>query len=226
MDVFLNQIRAFQVLSRENFSEVMASSCEKTFQRSETIFKEGEPSHSVWLVKEGWVHLVKTSLDGKINIIFTMSPHEILCGVSAFDQGPYAADGIAATECSVIQVPSKIFVSLLENDAQFCREVLSICSVRIRKMAQKLAEVTDPVSKRIARVLLASLVDFQHEIPLTHREISQMIGARVETSIRTFRALREKGLIHIKRSQIEILKPMALVRELNHWIESDIDHEK
>lgn len=226
IEVFLKQIRAFRALSRGEFNAVLSSCAEREFKRKDIVFKEGEPSHWVWLVKRGWVHLIKPSLEGKENIVFTMSPQEILCGVSAFDQGPYAAGGVAATDCILIQIPSKLFVSFLDENAQFCREVLSICSIRIRKMAQKLAEVTDPVSKRIARVLLASLADFEHEIPITHREISQMIGARVETSIRTFRVLREKGLINIKRSRIEITKPMALVQELNHWLESGADHDK
>ena len=85
-------------------------------------------------------------------------------------------------------------------------------------MAEKLGGMSDPVSHRIARVLLASISEFGNKIPFTHREIAQMIGARTETSIRTIRSLREKGLLKIYRSCIEIDQPLQLIHELETWL--------
>lgn len=215
---FLKKIRAFNALSKKDFLELCAQTEEKVFEKGQVVFKEGDPSDSVWLVKTGWVHLMKTGSGGGVIILFTMTPYEILCGVSAFDQEPYAADGVAATQGVLLKIPTITFTQFLNENPQFCREILSICSRRIRRMAQKLGGMNDPVSHRIAKVLLACMEDFGREIPLTHREIAQMVGARTETSIRTFRTLREKGLLKIKRSCIEIDQPSRLVQELYHWL--------
>ncbi|MBI1871321.1 MAG: Crp/Fnr family transcriptional regulator [Chlamydiae bacterium] len=221
MEQFLSQIRPFQVLSKKELSHVSQQTRERVFEKGEIVFREGEKSSFVWLVKTGWVHLVRRSSLGHPVILFTMTPREILCGVSAFDQEPYAADAIAATQCVLLQIPTPLFVHLLNHHSDFCREILSICSKRIRCMAQKLGGAMDPVSHRMARLLLASLEDFGDEIPFTHREMAQMIGARIETSIRTFRPLREKSLINIKRSCIKVVQPFRLISELNQWLKVD-----
>jgi CRP/FNR family cyclic AMP-dependent transcriptional regulator len=217
---FLREVKPFAVLREEDLEKLSSHIQEKSFAKGELIFHDGEESKFVWLVKSGWVHLVKTTDPEKPMILFTMNRREILCGVSAFDNQPYAADGVAATPCTLLKIPSEIFLSFLNTNPVFCREVLAICSARIRRMARKLGETMEPVSHRIAHILLDSIVDFGQKLPFTHREISQMIGARVETSIRTFKILREKGLLRIQRSCIQIDQPTALVRELNDWLET------
>jgi CRP-like cAMP-binding protein len=107
---------------------------------------------------------------GEPVILLTLTPEEILCGVSAFDQRSYAADAIAATQCRLLRIPSEFFGSLLNESSEFCREMLSICAERIRTMAEKLGGMSDPVSHRIARVLLASVNEFPNKIPFTHRD--------------------------------------------------------
>jgi CRP-like cAMP-binding protein len=216
---FLRDVKPFAVFREEDLEQLSSLIEEKSFAKGEWIFHDGEESNFVWLVKSGWVHLVKTADPKKPIILFTMNRREILCGFSAFDNLPYAADGIAATPCTLLKIPSEVFVSFLNTNPVFCREVLAICSARIRRMAQKLGETMEPVSHRIAHILLDSIADFGQKLPFTHREISQMIGARVETSIRTFKTLREKGLLSIQRSCIQIDRPTALVHELNRWLE-------
>ncbi len=218
---FLQKIKAFSALSKSDFLKLCSQTEQKVFEKGQTIFKEGDPSSFVWLVKSGWVHLIRKGSKGTSVILFTMTPYEILCGVSAFDQEPYAADGIAATQCELLRIPTQVFTGFLNENPKFCREILSICSRRIRKMAQKLGSMNDPVSHRIAKVLLASMEDFGKEIPLTHREIAQMVGARTETSIRTFRILREKNFLKIKRACIEIEYPSLLQKELRNWLKVD-----
>ncbi|MBI1882693.1 MAG: cyclic nucleotide-binding domain-containing protein, partial [Chlamydiae bacterium] len=132
MEQFLSQIGPFQVLSRKELLNLSDQTHEKVFEKGEIVFREGEKSSFVWLVKTGWVHLVRRSSLGHLVILFTMTPREILCGVSAFDQEPYAADAIAATQCVLLQIPTPLFVNLLNHHSDFCREILSICSKRIR----------------------------------------------------------------------------------------------
>lgn len=215
---FFRDIRAFRCLTQGEFESLCRNTRERIFEKGSTIFFEGQPSTNVWMVRTGWVHLIKRTASGNGMILFTMSPRELLCGVSAFDQEPYAAQGVAATSSNLLQIPSGIFVGFLNSNPQFCREILSISASRIRRMAQKLGEMGDPVSQRIARLLLASAGDFGSKIPFTHREIAQMIGTRVETSIRTLRTLREKDLISIRRSCIEIKHVPEFMEELKGWI--------
>src|SRR5574341_2250458 len=119
-DRFLKQIKAFRSLTREEFSHLCGEIGEKFFAKNEVIFKEGQGSRFVWLIKSGWVHLIRHASVGNTVILLTMTPQEILCGVSAFDQKPYAADAIAATACSLLMIPSEFFGDLLNENTEFC----------------------------------------------------------------------------------------------------------
>jgi len=60
------------------------------------------------------------------------------------------------------------------------------------------------VEKRILHVLVNLVSEFGNTIPLTRREIAEMAGTTVETSIRTFSRLEEEGLVSTSRGRIMV----------------------
>jgi CRP-like cAMP-binding protein len=60
----------------------------------------------------------------------------------------------------------------------------------------------ESVEKRILHVLADMVLEFGNTIPLTRREIAEMAGTTVETSIRTFSKLEGEGLVSTSRGRI------------------------
>lgn len=180
------------------------------------LFKEREKPEVVWFILSGWVRLVKQSPQGRPVTIFVMTPKEPICGVSALTFGSYAATAIAATQVKVVKIPKDLFLSLLERYPSFAREVIEICCKRIREMVFSYAIAYDHVDRRIAHVLLRLSEDFGKTLPFTHKEISEMAGTALETSIRVLSKMKRKGWLTVKRGELSLLKLAELRRMIQN----------
>ena len=194
---------------------VVGASALRGFAKGDVIFREGEPARSVWIVRSGWVYLVKRTPQGGRATIFAMTPDEALCGISAFDHGTYSAGAVAATRCELLQIPAELFASLLERSPAFTKQVLLTCCQRIRQMAEAISLAQAPVERRLIYVLWRLSNTFGATIPITHRELAQMAGTRWETSIRTLTKLKRQGWLASSRGKIRILHPETLRALLN-----------
>ena len=180
------------------------------FPKKGVLFKEQEKSEAVWFILSGWVRLVKHSPQGRPVTVFVLTPKEPICGVSALGCGLYTATAIAATQVKAARIPRDLFVSLLERNPAFSTKVIEICCKRIREMVFSYAIAYDHVDRRLAYILLRLQEDFGKILPFTHKEISEMGGTALETSIRVLSKMKRKGWLTIKRGEISLLKPAEL----------------
>lgn len=210
MDDMLAQVPLFRTLPQAELND-LSMTCElRRFHKGDTIFEEGQPAAAVWMVKRGWVSLVKGTPQGGRATIFAMTPAEPLCGISAFEHGTYSATAIASTDTQLIKIPAEAFSRLLERYPALARQVLAICCQRIRRMAEAISLAQAPVAQRAAYVLLRLRRTFGKTIPLTHQELAQMAGTRWETSIRTLSSFKRKRWLATSRGKITVLRPDQL----------------
>jgi len=206
-DKFLSNCPIFRMLPETEFKRIEEAAKERSFLPGEVIFKEGERAHHVWIVKKGWVRLVKQNSHRHPRTIFVLTPAEVFCGISALDHGSYSATGVAAADSILLQIPVECFDALLERSPLFVRKLLKVCCDRIRHMAESYCLSQAPVETRILHVLRHLQKDFGSTIPFTHREIAEMAGTTVETSIRTLSRLKKKGCVRSSRGKIVLLQP-------------------
>jgi len=210
MDELLAQCPLFRTLPQTELTN-LATTCElRRFRKGETIFAEGQPAEAVWIVKRGWVSLVKGTPHGGPATIFAITPAEPVCGISAFEHGTYSATAIASTDTQLIKIPSEAFSRLLDHHPALARQVLAICCQRIRRMAEAISLAQAPVEQRIAYVLLRLRRTFGKTIPMTHQELARMVGTRWETSIRTLSIMKRRGWVASSRGRMTVLVPRRL----------------
>lgn len=210
MDNMLARVPLFRALPQAQLTG-LAKNCElRRFHKGETIFAEGQPAEAVWIVKRGWVSLVKGTPYGGLATIFAMTPAEPLCGISAFEQGTYSATALASTDTQLIRIPAEVFGRLLDRHPALARQVLAVCYQRIRRMAEAISLAQAPVEQRIAYVLLRLRKTFGKTIPMTHQELAGMVGTRWETSIRTLSAMKRCRWVTSSRGRMTVLAPRNL----------------
>jgi len=210
MDDELRQIPLLRTLPRQALQRI-ADTCEVwRFQKGQTVFEEGRPAEAVWIVRQGWIYLTKRTPQGGLVTIFVMTPNEALCGISAFDRGTYSATATAATEAQVLQVPAAVFAKLLAQHPKFAQQVLAVCCLRIRHMAETISLASMPVEQRLAHALLRLHAHFGTTVRITHQELARMAGTRLETSIRTVAGLKRRCWLATSRGQLTILQPEQL----------------
>ena len=191
----LASVPLFRTLPPAVLREAAVSCALRRFCKGETIFREDDAATSVWMIRSGWVYLMKRTPAGGLATIFAMTRDEALCGISAFDHGTYAASAIAASDAQLLTIPATVFGQLLERHPAFATQTLLTCCRRIRQMSEAISVGQATVEQRIAYVLLRLRTTVGKTIPITHHELARMAGTRWETSIRTLSAMKHRGIL-------------------------------
>lgn len=215
LELFLKQAELFNKLKAKERERIADFSRRRSYARGETIFYEGQPSDSVWLLLEGRVHLLHHAASGRVQTTCVITPGETFCCLPALDQGLYPATALATTRTQVLQIPSQLFQELMQRSAAMRQEVICFFCSRMRQVEAKGCSAYDPVEQRIAQALLTLQKKFAETIPLTKQEVAELVGTSVETAIRTISRFQQQGWVRSSRGRIGLLDPRALRRLLS-----------
>ena len=205
MERFLAAIEPFKRLSTTEQMRLTQVAREKHYAKGETIFRAGEPSDAVWVVKRGRVHLMKFLADGKASTTCVMTSGETFCCLPALDRKSYPTDAIAAEDSVVVRIPTEAFHQAMNRSPTFTQETLCLFCDRLRQVEHRSCMVYEPAEARLAQVLLTLTKKFGATIPLTRQELAEIAGTTHETAIRTLSRFGKQGLIRSSRGKTTIL---------------------
>ncbi len=214
MERFLGTVEPFKRLSLAERQRLAKTVREQHFAKGETIFRSGEQSDAVWVVKSGRVHLMKFFPDGKASTTCVMTAGETFCCLPALDRKAYPADAVAASDSTVIRIPSEAFHQAMGRSPAFTQDTLCLFCDRLRQVEHKSCMVYEPAEARLAQILLSLSKKFGPTIPLTRQELAEMAGTTHETAIRMLSRFKEQGLIRSARGTTTILQAQKLAELL------------
>jgi len=210
MERVLASVEPFKRLPASEQRRLAEVAREQRYAKGETIFREGQPSDAVWVVKTGRVHLMKFLADGKASTTCVMTAGEPFCCLPALDRKPYPVDAVAAEDSVVLRIPLGAFHEAMGRSPAFTQETLCIFCDRLRQVEQKSCMVYEPAEQRLAQLLLTLSKKFGSTIPLTHQELAEIVGVTHETTTRTLNRFKRQGLIRSSRGKTTILHPEKL----------------
>ncbi len=210
MERFLAAIQPFKRLSTTEQTQLGQVAREKHYAKGDTIFRAGESSDAVWVVKTGRVHLMKFLADGKVSTTCVMTPGEPFCCLPALDRKAYPVDAVAAEESTVVRIPIDAFHQAMARSPAFTQETLCLFCDRLRQVEHKSCMIYEPAETRLAQVLLTLAKKFGSTIPLTRQELAEIAGTTHETTIRTLSHFKRQGFIRSTRGKTTILKSEGL----------------
>lgn len=212
LEQFLRQVPIFERLSTDDRRRLADRVQERRFDKGETLFHEGQPSESVWIVREGRIHLVHYQPSGSTQANCVMTVGELFCCLPAMDRGAYPATAVAAVPSSVLQIPTTALHDLMQRSPAILQDTLCTFSSRLRQVEAKGCLVHDPVERRVAQALLVLQKKFGSTIPLTRQEVAELAGTTVETVIRTMSRFQREGWVRSTRGKIQLVAPDRLRR--------------
>jgi CRP/FNR family transcriptional regulator, nitrogen oxide reductase regulator len=209
---FLATVELFKRLPAAERQRLAGVSREKRYAKGEMVFRAGEPSEAVCVVKEGRVHLMTFLESGQASTNCVMAPGEIFCCLPALDRKPYPVDAVAAVDSVVVRIPTTAFHDLMQRNASFLQDSLCHFCDRLRQVEHKSCAMYDSTERRLAQALLDLHKKFGLTIPLTKHELAELAGTTVETAIRLLSALKKQGVLGSSRGATTIKKLDALQR--------------
>lgn len=186
--------------------------------RHQIIFRAGEDDPHVYVVIDGRVKVYQV-LKGRESILWFCGKGEVFGLAEAIHGRSRDVCARAAVDSEIVAIEATRFVSFVLEHKDVGRRVLETLAERVRTLRRALVDATSSdVASRVINVLCHT--GRQHgvdegeviriTIPLTHREIAQMIGASRQTVTAILGDLRRRNLIRIEGRRLYLLDPDAL----------------
>lgn len=200
----------FDSLSDEEYQIVNNSRKEFIYKRGEVIRSEGDPVDSFLYLRGGLIKLYKTDKTGKDHILSLNKPGDFINLLSIFSNSVYKYSITAIEETKVCDIELNTLREVIKLNSDFSLRVLN----RISSVSDDIIESQFDISQRQVKgriayflLFLADKIYHTHEfrLPITRREIGELISMTTENTIRTLSEFRKDGIISMDGKTITIL---------------------
>ncbi|MBI4431652.1 MAG: Crp/Fnr family transcriptional regulator [Candidatus Omnitrophica bacterium] len=205
----------FSGLPEEKLRQLEQVQTTNVYKKHQIVFYEGNPALGIYCISEGKVKLYKTTEEGKQRILKISGVGALLGYASLFSgqNEQYTAEVIE--DAHICFLEKNGFLAFLKKSPELAMAVLSRLSVETIKSHEQLLDQTfKSARRRLAEMLLSLRGSFGQKdkkgvrlnLSLTRDELSQAIGATMETTVRLLSEFKQEGIITEEDHKILILK--------------------
>ena len=177
----------------------------KSFDKNEIIFEEGNlPAHYYQIIS-GEVKMSNYNDDGREFIQGIFYKGQSFGEPPLFLNQNYPANAIAVDDSEIFLLSKNNFLKLLEENSVISLKIIENLAQRLYYKSVMAAEMsTQEPEHRVLKLMDHGIAYFNFKkdangylINFTRQQIGDLTGLRVETVIRTIKALEKKGLLKI-----------------------------
>lgn len=206
----------FRGLAPKQLEDIAGIAVDKTFQRGETIFFEGDKGIGFYMVGEGKVKIFKVSPAGKEHILHIFGEGEPFGEVPVFHGQPFPANAEALSKTRTIFFPRDRFIHLVEANPSIALSMLAVLSLRLRRFASQIESLSlKEVPTRLANYLIYLSEEQSNdkvvELDISKGQLASLLGTIPETLSRIFAKMSDEGLIRVNGRSISLLDKEALL---------------
>lgn len=220
----LRKFPLFSELTIQELRTISSITRIRKCKRNEYIFLEGEEYIGFFIVLKGTIKVFRTSESGKETVLHIVKPLNTFADVPLFEGGCYPVSAQAESESTLMFVPRREFIELLENNINMCLKMLSGFAKKMRALTHKIEDLSlKEVINRLAAYLVQEVESNKREslpepfikLSISKGTLASYIGTITETLSRTFHKLEEENIIRMEGKKIFIidyprLKKLAL----------------
>jgi CRP/FNR family transcriptional regulator len=199
----------FSFLDEADVQKVCETREEKSFSKGEIIHLEGDPIRDFKYLKTGLVKLYKTTEEGEEQIITITRPFEFVSNTNIFHEETYRYSLSALEDSIVCCIRIELIRELILKNGKFALNLISVLSRTSENIISLSLEIRKRnLAGRIAFVLLYFSKELYHsrifDLPVSRKEIADLISMSSANVIRTFSEFRRDGIINANGRTIEI----------------------
>ncbi len=209
-DCFLCEGRIFNGLASDQVCRVRGLIAPVSFSARAPLFHERTPADLLFILKTGCVKLTTALADGREQILRLALPGQMF-GFESLNESSYPYSACALTDASVCAVRHRDVMQILEKDPGVSLRMIRMLNGELERSRALIRDLgLKSATERMASFIL-SLVPLRHgassdfALPLTRKEISEMLGLTVETISRAMTGFQRAGIVRASRGLIRIL---------------------
>jgi CRP-like cAMP-binding protein len=194
----------------------------RRYRRGETIFHQGDPGDSLYIVESGAVKIVLPSPEGgEEAIIATLTRGEYFGELAILDGSPHSATAVALEPTEALVLHRDPFERLLDSDRTLRMALFAGLAHELRRLTGHVEELhfldlPGRLARRIVRLANEAHPDAHGEVvlewPYTQSDLAAMIGGTRQTVNRLLADFVEQGLIRFQRDTLVVPDVDALAR--------------
>ena len=214
----------FSGLNETDLGSLSAITVRRSFGKGETLFTEGEEATGFYLLVSGHIKMCRVSSDGREKVLHFVRPGETFAEAAFFGDGTYPADACSIEAGEVLFLPKHGFLDLMATKPQFGLNLVVSLSLALRRFVRQIEELTfADAASRLASFLLKRAIEKSTsyggitylELGIKKGELAAQLGTASETISRTFRKLKEEGIIELEGRKVTILQMERLQQLAN-----------
>jgi CRP/FNR family cyclic AMP-dependent transcriptional regulator len=215
----LRNVPLFRDFDETELMQVAGLVTTRRYNKHQTIFREGDPGRTFYLILSGSVAVVRIASDGRETILSILKERDFFGEMSVFDTSVRAASVRTMTECEVGVIERDDFLGLIDRNPRIGRLLVIALSERLRAANKLIAATTSQdIRSRLASLLLNLMQNFGEpgaagtriSLRLTNQELANMIGTTRETVNRTLNRFWDEHLIDMRTAHVVIVEPDKL----------------
>lgn len=182
----------------------------KSFSKNEIVFEEGDlPTHYHQIIS-GEIKMSNYNDDGREFIQGIFYKDQSFGEPPLFLNQKYPANSIAVEDSDILVLPKSDFMKLLEENPKISIRIIENLAQRLYYKSVMAAEIsTHEPEHRVLKLIDHGIAYFNFKkdsngylINFTRQQIGDLTGLRVETVIRTIKALEKKGELKIVNRKV------------------------
>jgi CRP/FNR family transcriptional regulator, anaerobic regulatory protein len=173
-----------------------------------TLFRAGDPSKYLYVVREGQVKLTRTDIDGREHLLNLVGPGYFL-GFDTIGNSAYSYNAETLTPTVFCRIKHDDIVWLLAEAPQVSLNILLAVNEQLAQARNLIHVLGQKTAVEKVAALLLSLVPPQNHgaettLHMSRIDMSVLLGLTVETVSRIMAELSREGIIHAPRGRIVV----------------------
>ena len=210
----------YATIKESEVEEYCKSRIEKEVKTGELIIRQGDYINDFIYLKEGLVKLYRDTPHGQ-QIISLGKPLDFVSLLSVFGNDTYSYSVSAINDSVICILSIKEIRQLIHENGDFALKIISTLNKASERILFDHLDLSQKrLNGRVASVLLYFADVFgmnKYELPITRKEIAQLIGMSIENVIRAISEFRRDNILNVYGKRIEIVDITMLrrIRDLN-----------
>ncbi len=183
-----------------------------SFGQREILFLQGQPSSSLFSLKQGLVKICSHTPDGREQIIGLSSPGNLLVGLQSINDTRHAYTAIAVTSVQACRINHRTLLERVEGEGEgdIALRLVQAANAQLAH-SRALMEVVGHkcAAAKIASFILLMTPKSEHgncgfAMPFSRMEMADILGLSEETVCRLMANMNRSGVVHAPHGKVEI----------------------
>jgi len=208
----LAQLPMFERVGAEVLEPLKDYFVVKRFERGECLWREGSPAHNFTFIASGQIKVVKQRADGGETILGVFDEGDSVGQIAVFRRVKYPASAIALDDTVCLEIFRDHFFGTLQRESALLESLISGMMLRNQQLIRRVEELTSSSAEQRLAMLFSKFCDksgrrikledgtmgIELDLPLSRRDIADLINVRVETAIRLMSRWNKEGPVRTR----------------------------